>query len=169
VRVCWRCQGDGSIAVPGYSISPYSGTSVVDPQAETSERCDICHGAGEIEEGVTREELDQYIQGEVLDITMIDDEHPLAKMCRHPGKIFRVTFEKTQAQFDPDTAPLAEPRKMRPITSTIVWGVPVEDTPDTEAYYIPTRDDPRFADGLPRDLRYGLHTHLIKEIERVNG
>lgn len=169
MRTCWRCQGDGSVAVPGYSLNPYSGTRVVDPQEETSERCDICHGTGEIEDGVTREELAQYIEGEVLDVTMIAPDHPMAEMCAHPGKVFRIVFERTSADFDPATARLVEPGRMRPITSTIVWGRPAEDAPDTEAYYVPVRDDARFMDGTPDDLRFGLHTHLIKDIERING
>lgn len=168
MRPCWRCQGAGSVAVPGYSINPYSGTSVVDPQAETSARCDICHGAGEIEEGVTREELVQYIPGEVLDVTMIDADHPMAEMCKKPGAIFRMVYERTTSEADPETAPLAGPRRMRPITSTIVWGKAVlENLP--EGRYHPA-DDPRFEGrDLPTDLRYGLHQHLIKEIERVHG
>lgn len=168
MRACWRCHGDGSIAVPGYSLDPSSGTRVEDPQMEGSERCDICGGSGEIEEGVTREELAQYVQGEILDITMVAADHPMASMCKQPGAVFRLVFERTQAQFDPTTAPLAEPGRMRQITSTIIWGAAVlEDLP--EGHYRP-ENDPRFEDrGVPADLRYGLHTHLIEDIERVNG
>lgn len=167
MRVCWRCQGDGSLAVPGYSLNPFSGGRVVDPQMETSAACPACYGTGEIEEGVTREELDQYVQGETLDITMIDADHPMAEMCKRPGETFRMVYERTGVDFDPTTAPLAKPRSMRPITSLIVWGKAVlEDLP--EGHYSPNLD-PRFENGPPSDLRYGLHSHLIKEIERVHG
>jgi hypothetical protein len=49
LELCPRCDGEGTIEVPGYSLNPYSGVRVIDPQEERTETCPDCRG-----EGVTR-------------------------------------------------------------------------------------------------------------------
>lgn len=43
---CETCHGDGVVTVGGFSISPFSGVPVSDPQEAHDERCPDCHGVG---------------------------------------------------------------------------------------------------------------------------
>ena len=43
---CPRCMGEGQITQQGYSLNPYSGMRVVDPQEEREVRCPMCLGEG---------------------------------------------------------------------------------------------------------------------------
>jgi hypothetical protein len=43
---CDRCHGDGVITVGGYSINPFSGVLVPDPQEAHDGPCPDCGGTG---------------------------------------------------------------------------------------------------------------------------
>lgn len=167
MRACWRCHGDGVVAIPGYSINPYTGTSVQDPQCETDERCDICHGTGEIEDGVTAEELRNMIPGFIYDIRLIDENHELASRCRNPGAVMRMRFEEVRIELS-----LRDPRSadnsMRHPVVYMIWGEAIYGG-DTPAHvHMPAAEV--FEHVHPgHELRYGMHSWLVKEIDSVNG
>jgi hypothetical protein len=50
VEVCPECHGDGTITVGGYSVSPFSGVLVSDPQMAHDETCPACGGKGATDE-----------------------------------------------------------------------------------------------------------------------
>jgi hypothetical protein len=43
---CVRCGGTGTVGRQGYSVNPFTGTLVPDPQFDTRESCDECNGTG---------------------------------------------------------------------------------------------------------------------------
>jgi hypothetical protein len=44
--ICRRCEGEGVITIVGYSVNPFSGVHVADPQGAHDETCPDCLGLG---------------------------------------------------------------------------------------------------------------------------
>lgn len=162
MRSCWRCHGDGSFEV--------NDTPNRDPQCGYDVRCDVCHGTGEIEDGVTEEELRQLHEGQVLDVTLIGPEHPLARYCKHVGATFRMRFDKIQHELEMGERGMgARPRPgvlHSPVTK-MIWGAAIVDGTPEHYYHPPEIDLGEGEFGVPPSLRYGFHDWLVKEIEVV--
>jgi hypothetical protein len=58
------CEGEGIVRIPGYSINPFTGIRVIDPQCETDARCGACRGTGVVDgRDVGHDDRDHYDRG----------------------------------------------------------------------------------------------------------